>query len=88
MYKAFYGLLEKPFSKTPDPRFLYLSARHREGLAHLLFGSQQPGGFVEAALQNGFADTRAADRRTVEQDGGDGFDGKTMGLGQFSQAGG
>jgi type II secretory pathway predicted ATPase ExeA len=35
MYKDFYGLSEKPFSKTPDPRFLYLSKGHREALARL-----------------------------------------------------
>jgi type II secretory pathway predicted ATPase ExeA len=37
MYKEFYGLKEKPFSKTPDPRFLYLSAGHRESLARLQY---------------------------------------------------
>jgi type II secretory pathway predicted ATPase ExeA len=37
MYKEFYGLKEKPFSKTPDPRFLYLSAGHREALARLQY---------------------------------------------------
>lgn len=37
MYKEFYGLKEKPFSKTPDPRFLYLSNGHREALARLQY---------------------------------------------------
>lgn len=37
MYKDFYGLKEKPFSKTPDPRFLYLSNGHREALARLQY---------------------------------------------------
>lgn len=37
MYKEFYGLSEKPFSKTPDPRFLYLSNGHREALARLQY---------------------------------------------------
>jgi general secretion pathway protein A len=37
MYKDFYGLQEKPFSKTPDPRFLYLSKGHREALARLQY---------------------------------------------------
>ena len=37
MYKEFYGLKEKPFSKTPDPRFLYLSDGHREALARLQY---------------------------------------------------
>ncbi|PLX88322.1 MAG: ATPase [Desulfuromonas sp.] len=35
MYKAFYGLKEKPFNKTPDPRFLFYSSTHTEGLARL-----------------------------------------------------
>jgi len=37
MYKDFYGLQEKPFSKTPDPRFLYLSKGHQEALARLQY---------------------------------------------------
>ncbi|SRR6266508_876207 len=37
MYKEFYGLNEKPFSKTPDPRFLYLSKGHQEALARLQY---------------------------------------------------
>lgn len=35
MYEEFYGLREKPFSKTPDPRFLYHSGKHAEALARL-----------------------------------------------------
>lgn len=35
MYEAFYGLREKPFTRTPDPRFLYQSAKHAEALARL-----------------------------------------------------
>jgi general secretion pathway protein A len=41
MYKDFYGLREKPFSKTPDPRFLYLSAGHREALARLQYALEE-----------------------------------------------
>lgn len=37
MYKEFYGFTEKPFSKTPDPRYLYLSRGHREALARLKY---------------------------------------------------
>lgn len=37
MYKDFYGLKEKPFSKTPDPRFLFLSSGHQEALARLQY---------------------------------------------------
>jgi len=41
MYKAFYGLREKPFSRTPDPRFLYLSSGHREALARLEYAIEE-----------------------------------------------
>ena len=47
MYTDCFKLSEPPFSLTPDPRFLYMSERHREGLAHLFYGVQQPGGFVQ-----------------------------------------
>lgn len=41
MYEGFYGLSERPFSKTPDPRFLYASPMHREGLARLLYAVEE-----------------------------------------------
>lgn len=40
MYEQFYGLKERPFDLTPNPRFLYLTARHREGLSNLRYGIQ------------------------------------------------
>ena len=46
MYASFFRLQQLPFSIAPDPRYLYLSERHREALAHLLFGVQGGGGFV------------------------------------------
>jgi general secretion pathway protein A len=46
MYLAFYGLREAPFSPTPDPRFLFQSARHREALAQLLYGVRERKGFI------------------------------------------
>jgi general secretion pathway protein A len=46
MYKHFFGLAEAPFSIAPDPRYLYLSQRHQEALAHLLYGVGGDGGFV------------------------------------------
>lgn len=46
MYTAFYGLREKPFALSPDPRFLFLSEPHREALAHLLYGIEQGEGFI------------------------------------------
>jgi general secretion pathway protein A len=46
MYNHHFGLAEAPFSIAPDPRYLYLSAQHREALAHLLYGIGDHGGFV------------------------------------------
>ena len=46
MYEDFYGLKEKPFNLTPDPRFLYLSRKHREALEHLTYGIDQKEGFI------------------------------------------
>ncbi len=45
MYERFFGLTEPPFSIAPDPRYLYMSDKHREALAHLLYGITH-GGFV------------------------------------------
>jgi general secretion pathway protein A len=46
MYAAHFGLKREPFSLAPDPRFLFMSERHREALAHLLYGVRGGGGFV------------------------------------------
>ncbi|HZV54742.1 MAG TPA: AAA family ATPase [Rhodocyclaceae bacterium] len=46
MYEDYFRLRETPFSIVPDPRFLYMSSRHREAIAHLLFGVRGEGGFV------------------------------------------
>ena len=46
MYVPFFGLDREPFSIAPDPRFLFMSERHREALAHLLYGVGGGGGFV------------------------------------------
>ncbi len=46
MYKDYFRLSEEPFSITPDPRFLYLTAKHKEALDHLLFGIRQRKGFI------------------------------------------
>ena len=43
---AFFGLQQKPFNPTPDPRFLYPSPGHREALAQLLYGVQEHKGFI------------------------------------------
>lgn len=46
MYKDYFHLTDMPFSIAPDPRFLYMSERHREALAHLLYGVQGEGGIL------------------------------------------
>jgi general secretion pathway protein A len=46
MYTKFFGLEQEPFSIAPDPRYLFMSERHREALAHLLYGVRGGGGFV------------------------------------------
>jgi len=46
MYEAYYGLQEKPFGITPDPRYLFLSRTHQEALAHLLYGLSNRVGFI------------------------------------------
>jgi general secretion pathway protein A len=46
MYAPFFGLQQAPFSIAPDPRYLFMSERHREALAHLLYGLGGGGGFV------------------------------------------
>jgi len=44
MYASFFGLKHEPFSIAPDPRYLFMSERHREALAHLLYGVKGAGG--------------------------------------------
>ncbi len=46
MYTQFFNLNQAPFSIAPDPRYLFMSERHREALAHLLYGVGSGGGFV------------------------------------------
>ncbi len=46
MYTKFFGLQEKPFEITPDPKFLYLSPKHKEALAHLLYAVNENKGFT------------------------------------------
>jgi len=53
VYEEFFGLSDAPFRLTPDPRFLYLSAKHAEALAHLRLGLTEPGGFVFTKASTG-----------------------------------
>ena len=57
MYLKHFNLSERPFSITPDPRFLYMSLRHREALAHLLYGLGEGGGFVQLTGEVGTGKT-------------------------------
>jgi general secretion pathway protein A len=57
MYESFFGLTEKPFAITPDPRYLYLSERHAEALAHLAYGIQESGGFIQLTGEVGTGKT-------------------------------
>ncbi len=68
MYLSYYGLHEPPFSITPDPRFVHLSERHRDALAHLLFGVDKGGGggFVQLTGEVGTGKTTLS-RLLLEQ---------------------
>lgn len=57
MYLEFYGLTEPPFSITPNPRYLFYSAKHREALNHLLYGIRERKGFVQLTGEVGAGKT-------------------------------
>src|ERR1700749_5174389 len=57
MYTKFFGLAEKPFAITPDPRYLFLSERHAEALAHLVYGIKDAGGFIQLTGEVGTGKT-------------------------------
>jgi len=57
MYIQYFGLKENPFALSPDPRYLYLSPRHQEALAHLLYGITEGGGFVQLTGEVGTGKT-------------------------------
>jgi general secretion pathway protein A len=57
MYLDFYGLTDKPFTMTPNPRYLFLSKHHREVFAHLLFGIRRHAGFIEVTGEVGTGKT-------------------------------
>jgi len=60
MYTSFFGLNEKPFSITPDPRYLFMSERHTEALAHLIYGVRESGGFIQLTGEVGTGKTTLA----------------------------
>lgn len=57
MYEAYYGFEEKPFALSPDPKYLFLSASHREVLGHLLYGVEQGEGFMAISGEVGTGKT-------------------------------
>ncbi|MCK4508098.1 MAG: AAA family ATPase [Desulfuromonadales bacterium] len=57
MYESFFALKEKPFSLTPNPRFLFLSKTHNEVYAHLIYGIESRAGFVEVTGEVGTGKT-------------------------------
>ncbi len=66
MYEEFYGFQASPFNITPDPRFLFLSRRHREALDHLLYGLQERKGFIQITGEVGAGKTTLC-RALLEQ---------------------
>jgi general secretion pathway protein A len=57
VYTEFFGLNEKPFAITPDPRYLYMSVRHTDALAHLIYGISESGGFIQLTGEVGTGKT-------------------------------
>jgi len=57
MYNEYYGFREAPFNITPDPKFLFFSARHREAFDHLLYGIRERKGFIQITGEVGAGKT-------------------------------
>ena len=57
MYTSFFGLNEKTFSITPEPRYLFMSERHTEAFAHLIYGVKESGGFIQLTGEVGTGKT-------------------------------
>lgn len=66
MYLEYYGLTEPPFDITPNPRFLFYSAKHREAFNHLLYGIRERKGFVQLTGEVGAGKTTLC-RAMLEQ---------------------
>jgi general secretion pathway protein A len=62
----YYGLKEPPFDMTPNPRFLFFSAKHREAFNHLLYGIRERKGFVQLTGEVGAGKTTVC-RAMLEQ---------------------
>ena len=66
VYLEFYGLKQPPFDITPNPRFLFHSAKHREAFNHLLYGIRERKGFVQLTGEVGAGKTTLC-RALLEQ---------------------
>jgi general secretion pathway protein A len=66
VYLEYYGLTEPPFNITPNPRFLFFSAKHREAFNHLLYGIRERKGFVQLTGEVGAGKTTLC-RAMLEQ---------------------
>ena len=66
MYLQYYNLREAPFNITPDPRFLFFSAKHQEAFNHLLFGIRERKGFIELTGEVGAGKTTIC-RKLLEE---------------------
>jgi general secretion pathway protein A len=66
VYLEYYGLNEPPFDLTPNPRFLFFSAKHREAFNHLLYGVRERKGFVQVTGEVGSGKTTLC-RAMLEQ---------------------
>jgi general secretion pathway protein A len=66
VYLEYYGLKEPPFNITPNPRFLFFSAKHREAFNHLLYGIRERKGFVQLTGEVGAGKTTIC-RAILEQ---------------------
>ena len=71
MYLDYYGLKEPPFNITPNPRFLFFSAKHREAFNHLLYGIRERKGFVQLTGEVGAGKTTLC--RALLEELGPGF---------------
>lgn len=66
MYLDYYHLREAPFNITPDPKFLFFSAKHQEAFNHLLFGVRERKGFIELTGEVGAGKTTVC-RKLLEE---------------------
>jgi general secretion pathway protein A len=69
MYTKFYGLKEKPFEITPDPKFLFLSENHKEALAHLTYAVRERKGFTVVTGEVGTGKTTLVQTLLSKLDG-------------------